>query len=187
MELLRGGAPVTLDFLNRASQAWVEQDYHRRRHSEIGCTPLERLLAGPDVSRPAPGMESLSLAFTRRITRNQRKSDGTVTVDGVRFEVPSHFRHLPRLTLRYASWDLGRLILMDPDSDAVLARLLPQDKEKNASGRRRSLERPVAAQPAARSAEGQQMPALLCKWLADYAATGLPPAYLPVKEVPDER
>jgi putative transposase len=111
-----------------------------------------------------------------------------VTVEGVRFEVPSHFRHLPRLTLRYASWDLGRLILMDPDSDALLARLLPQDKEKNASGRRRSLERPVATPPAAKSAgAGQEMPALLCQWLADYAATGLPPAYLPVPEVADAR
>jgi hypothetical protein len=26
------------------------------------------------------------------------------------------------------------------------------------------------------------MPALLSKWLADYAATGLPPAYLPKEE-----
>jgi hypothetical protein len=26
------------------------------------------------------------------------------------------------------------------------------------------------------------MPALLQKWLADYAATGLPPAYLPKEE-----
>ena len=188
MELLRGGAPLTLDFLNRASQAWVEQDYHRRLHSEIGCSPIERLLAGPDVSRPAPGMESLNLAFTRRITRNQRRSDGTVTVDGVRFEVPTRFRHLPRLTLRYAGWDLSRLILVDPDGDNLLARLLPQDKEKNASGRRRGLEQPAAAQPAAKPAEaGQDMPALLCQWLADYAATGLPPAYLPVKEDGDER
>ncbi len=187
MELLRGGAPLTLDFLNRVSQAWVEQDYHRRRHSEIGCSPIERLLAGPDVSRPAPGMDALKLAFTRRITRTQRKSDGTVTVEGVRFEVPSHFRHLPRLTLRYADWDLSRLILVDPDKDHLLARLLPQDKEKNASGRRRSLAQPAAAPPAKPAGSGQEMPALLSKWMADYAATGLPPAYLLVQEGRDER
>lgn len=188
MELLRGGAPLTLDFLNRASQAWVEQDYHRRRHSEIGCPPIERLLSGPEVSRPAPGMESLNLAFTRRITRNQRRSDGTITVEGVRFEVPSRFRHLPRLTLRYAGWDLSRLILVDPDKDHLLARVLPQDKEKNASGRRRGLEQPAAVQFAAKPAgSAQERPALLCKWLADHAATGLPPAYLPVQEGPDER
>jgi hypothetical protein len=30
------------------------------------------------------------------------------------------------------------------------------------------------------------MPALLRKWLADYAATGLPPAYLPMEEISHE-
>jgi hypothetical protein len=78
------------------------------------------------------------------------------------------------------------MVLVDPDSGNPLARLLPQDKEKNASGRRRTLE-PVTAQPAQANASPEEMPALLRKWLADYAATGLPPAYLPVKEGPDER
>jgi len=32
----------------------------------------------------------------------------------------------------------------------------------------------------------QAMPALLRKWLADYAATGLPPAYLPMEEISHE-
>ena len=189
MELLRGTGPLRLEFLNNTTQAWVEQDYHRRSHSEIGCSPIERLLAGPEVSRPAPDMESLSLAFTRRITRKQRLSDGTVTVDGVRFEVPSRFGKLPRLTLRYAEWDLSRLILVDPDKGNPLARLLPQDKEKNASGRRRNLEPPAATQSTDKPAVAdQEMPALLRKWLADYAAMGLPPAYLPVRqEASDER
>ena len=186
MELLRGVTPLRLDFLNRTSQAWVEQDYHRRPHSEIGCPPIERLLAEAEVSRPAPDMESLNLAFTRQVTRTQRKSDATVTVEGVRFEVPSRFRHLPRLTLRHAGWDLSRLILVDPDRGNPLARLLPQDKEKNASGHRRTLE-PIAAQPAKVNISSDEMPALLRKWLADYAATGLPPAYLPVQEGHDER
>jgi transposase InsO family protein len=186
LELLRGVNPLRLDFLNNTSQAWVEQDYHRRTHGEIGCAPIERLIAETNVSRPAPDMESLTLAFTRQIARTQRKSDATVTVDGVRFEVPSRFRHLPRLTLRHASWDLSRLVLVDPDHGNPLARLLPQDKEKNASGRRKSLE-PVAVQPANEHTSSGEMPALLRKWLADYAATGLPPAYLPIKGDTDER
>ena len=186
MELLRGVNPLRLDFLNTTSQAWVEQDYHRRTHSEIGCSPLERLLAETNVSRPAPDLETLKLAFTRQITRRQRRSDATVTVDGVRFEVPSRFRHLPRLTLRYASWDLSRLLLVDPDRGTPLAQVLPQDKEKNASGRRRCLE-PVATLPTPASAPAEDMPALLRQWLADYAATGLPPAYLPVTEGSHER
>ena len=186
MELLRGGEPLRLEFLNRASQAWVEQDYHRRIHSEIGCTPLERLLAGPEVSRPAPQLESLRFVFTRELTRSQRRSDATVTVDGVRFEVPSRFRHLPRLTLRYASWDRSRLVLVDPDRGTKLALLLPQDKERNACGHRKSLE-PIASPPLKAPVAGTQLPALVRKWLADYAATGIPPAYLPKEEDQHDR
>jgi hypothetical protein len=104
----------------------------------------------------------------------------------VRFEVPSRFRCLSRLTLRHAGWDLSRLVLVDPDRGNHLAYLLPQDKEKNASGQRRTLE-PMEAQPAASKVSVGEIPALLRKWLADYAATGLPPAYLAVQEVPDER
>jgi hypothetical protein len=181
LELLRGVEPLRLEFLNRTTQAWVEQDYHRRRHSEIGCPPIEHLLAGPEVARPAPDLEALRRAFTRQVTRTQRRSDATVTVDGVRFEVPTRLRHLPRLSLRYASWDRSRLLLVDPHSGESLAHLLPQDKQKNASGKRRALE-PVATAPAASAGAGRELPALVRKWLADYAATGLPPAYLPTEE-----
>ncbi len=181
LELLRKVEPLRLEFLNRSTQAWVEQDYHRRRHSEIHCPPIEHLLAGPDVSRPAPDLEALRVAFTRSVTRIQRRSDATVTVDGVRFEVPSRFRHLPRLTLRYANWDPSRLLLVDPTRGDPLAHLLPQDKQKNASGHRRTLA-PVAAPLATPGVSGNPIPALMRKWLADYAATGLPPAYLPTDE-----
>ena len=182
IELLRGVEPLRLEFLNRTTQAWVEQDYHRRRHSEIGCPPIEHLLAGPEVSRAAPDMDALRRAFTRQVSRTQRHSDATVTVDGVRFEVPSRFRHLPKLTLRYASWDRSRLLLVDPRTGEPLAHLLPQDKQKNASGHRRALEPVATPQTTTAAATGSELPALVRKWLADYAATGLPPAYLPTAE-----
>jgi putative transposase len=181
LELLRGGEPLRLAFLNQAAQAWVEQDYHRRIHREIQTTPLERMLAGPEVSRPAPSLETLHLAFSRTVSRSQRRSDGTVSVEGIRYEVPSRFRHLSRLTLRYAGWDLSRLVLVDPQSGAPLARLLPLDKEQNASGRRRNLE-PVEPSSPVAPATGD-LPALLRRWLTDHAATGLPPAYFPKEEL----
>jgi hypothetical protein len=184
LELLRGVEPLRLDFLNHAAQAWVEQDYHRRVHREIGQTPLERFLAGPDVGRPAPVLDTLRLAFTRRVSRSQRKSDATVTVDGTRYEVPSRFRHLTRLTLGYPGWNKSQLLLMDPKTGQPLARLLPQDKLKNASGFRRSLEPVgVAAVSPTPTVTPEPMPALLHQWIADYAATGLPPAYQPKEEL----
>lgn len=184
MELLRGTEPLTLTELNHLSQAWVEQDYHRRTHSEIKTSPLSRMLAGPSVVRPSLALEALQLAFTRKVCRNQRRSDGTVTVDGVRFELPSRYRTLTRVKLRYTSWDMSSLTLMDTAGDTVLAKLLPQDKQKNANGLRRCHEA-VSPLPVETS-EHKPLPALVSKWLAEYAATGLPPAFLTNQEDFDE-
>jgi hypothetical protein len=76
------------------------------------------------------------------------------------------------------------MTLVDPKTGGPLARLLPQDKAKNASGLRRSIE-PQETTLAVNLTSDQ--PALLQKWLADYAATGLPPAYLPKEEYDHDR
>jgi putative transposase len=70
------------------------------------------------------------------LLRLQRRSDGAVSLAGQRFEIPSRYRHLGTVSLRYARWDLTPL----PPSG---------------------------------------MAPLLAQCIADYAATGLPPAYLP--------
>ena len=51
--MLEGVADLTLAMLNEATQAWVEPDYNRKHHSEIGEAPLDRFLRGPSVIRPA--------------------------------------------------------------------------------------------------------------------------------------
>lgn len=185
MELLRGIENLKLPFVNQAAQAWVEQDYHRRCHSEIKTTPMLRMLNGHSVARPAPETDFLRLAFTRRIQRTPRRSDATVTVDGIRYELPVRFAHLRSVILRSPGWDKSFMTLVDPKTDAPLARLLPQDKVKNASGRRRTIQPDHHAASTAHCLD-DPMPALLRKWLADYAATGLPPAYLPKEELSDE-
>jgi transposase InsO family protein len=186
LELLRGVQELSLRFVNQAAQAWVEQDYHRNRHREIHTSPLERMLRGPDVSRAAPDRDLMQLAFTRRIQRTPRRSDATVVVDGVRYELPVRFAHLRTVILRAPGWDKSYMTLVDAHTEAPLARLLPQDKTKNASGRRRAIDAqndtPVHGNPSA----DELLPALLRKWLSDYAATGLPPAYLPKEECDHE-
>ncbi len=54
---------LTLAVLNEATQAWVEHDYNRKLHSEIGEAPITRFLAGPEVTRPCPGSDALRLAW----------------------------------------------------------------------------------------------------------------------------
>jgi transposase InsO family protein len=171
---------LTLAFLNEATQAWSEHEYNARTHSETGETPLARFLAGPAVTRPCPGSDALRLAFTRSDTRTQRKSDGTIVIEGRRFEVPNRYRHLARIEVRYAGWDLGRVNLADERTGAVLARLYPQDKTENASGLRRSLEPLASAADATPPAlPTPALPPLLERLLDKQSSTGLPPAYLP--------
>jgi transposase InsO family protein len=181
MQMLEGARDLTLAELNQATQAWVEMEYHRTVHSETHQTPLARYLAGPDAGRPCPGSEDLRRAFLAEVRRTQRRSDGTLAIEGVRFEVPNRYRTLRRVSVRYASWDLSRAYLLDPHSGAILCPLYPVDRERNADGQRRRLEPPAISEAPPPSGVAP----LLRKLLARYAATGLPPAYLPQPE-PDE-
>jgi len=177
LAMLEGHRELTLALLNEATQAWVELEYNRELHSELGEAPLARFLAGPDVTRPSPSSDALRLAFMAEERRTQRRSDGTVSIEGRRFEVPSRYRHLERVAVRYASWDLSRVHLVDDRTSAVLCQLFPLDRARNADGVRRTLE-PLVDVPTPSMAEPGIAP-LLKKLMADYAATGLPPAYLP--------
>ena len=183
MAMLEGCRELTLERLNEATQAWVEGEYHQTLHSELGTSPLRRYLAGPEVGRPSPSSDALRRAFRAKVPRQQRRSDGTVSLEGRRFEIPSRYRHLGRLWVRYARWDLSRVDLVDEHTGAILCALYPLDKIRNAEGQRRRLA-PVAAAEAEAldptSAPAAELAPLLRKLMADYAATGLPPAYLPL-------
>jgi putative transposase len=100
-------------------------------------SPVTKMLSEPSVARPCPDSDTLRRAFRVCETRSQRKSDGTISVEGAAstrqtqnapmayavrasrsrayprrrrsFEVPSRLRHLERLTVRYARWDLSSL------------------------------------------------------------------------------
>ena len=110
-------------------------------------------------------------------------------IDARRFEVPSRYRHLRDLTVRYASWDLSQVHLIDERSGHVLCRLYPQDKQRNASGLRAPLEPLVSGavkmgESPADAAPVRTVAPLLEKLLTQQTATGLQPAYLPKDEQP---
>ena len=176
LPMLEGEHALTLDLLNVATQAWVEHEYHRKHHSEIDETPLERYLRGPSVGRDSPGSEELRRCFRTEISRMQRRSDGTATVEGVRFELPSAYRTLIQLRLRVARWDLSSVDLVDPRSGNHLASLFPIDKVRNAERVRRVV-RPIG-EPDDRQRPSGIAPHLRAL-MTEYAATGLPPAFIP--------
>lgn len=183
MAMLDGEAQLTLQLLNEATIAWVEFEYHRKIHTELSCTPLERYLQGPDVGRACPDTSELRHAFCMQGKRKQRKSDGTFSLEGKRFEVPSQYRHLEVLHVHYARWNLTSVALIDPHSNTRLITLHPQDKSANAAATRRTLRKPNDSDTKAAVTTPGIAP-LLKELMAEYAATGLPPAYLPVNHFP---
>jgi putative transposase len=184
MAMLEHVADLSLAGLNEATLAWVEHEYNRKIHSETGEAPIRRFLQGPSVMRPSPDSAALRLAFTRTQTRTQRKSDGTLVIGGRRFEVPDRYRHLNELEVRYASWDLSHVHLVEQRTGSVLCRLFPQNKAQNASGLRRTRDPDTKEPPAA--APPTDIPPLLKKLMKDQSDCGLPLAYLPKDERPKE-
>ena len=180
LAMLQGIDSLSLAQLNEATQAWVQKDYNNRLHREIGATPTARFLESP--RRECPSGETLRRAFRTGAMRRQRHTDGTLSLGGVRFEVPSQYRHMRKLHLRYASWDLSTIALVDPSHGTWLCALYPLDKSANADGERRQV-RPVETDVATTTGE---IAPLLKQLLDDAAATGLPPAFLPTNEDTDD-
>jgi transposase InsO family protein len=180
LKMLDGVAELTLDRLNEVTCAWVEMECNRAPHREISSSPVERFTHAPDVLRDSPSSESLRDAFRLQTKRTQRNTDGTISLEGVRFEIPARFHHFHQLTVRYARWNLRRVDLVDERNGTILAPIYPLDKSANADGRRALVEPDGVAVPpenGLRTADG--LPPLLRKILQEYSATGLPPAYLP--------
>jgi transposase InsO family protein len=176
MNMLSNVEDLKLDFLNQATQAWVEMEYNKKNHDGISTSPIEKFIGIKNVARPSPSAERLRFFFTSHVTRRQRRSDGTLQIDGVRYEVPSRFRHIHKLNLRYQTWDLSCAYIVDEKTGDLLARITPEDKQENASGKRRTLEpffEPV------RCPSEDPVPPLLKQLLEEFSATGLPAAYIP--------
>jgi putative transposase len=89
--------------------------------------------------------------------------------------------------IRYARWDLSRVDVVDPRHGTLLAPLYPLDRAANADGRRAVVEPANAHVATADRPQTNTLPPLLQKILADYSATGLPPAYLPQRTLNQEQ
>ena len=183
MAMLEDVDALTLKMLNDATVAWVEQDYNRRQHRELGTTPYKRLAESTDASRPCPGSDELKAAFRIVRERTLRRSDGTVSVEGIRYQVPQPWRHLRTLWVRYARWNLSSVDLVDGRSGERLCTLYPLDRRGNADGVRRPTS-PGGGDGGGDAGAGE-LPPLLQGMLDAQAATGLPPAWVPHNQAPD--
>lgn len=184
LEMLERLPKLTLKFLNEATQAWAEIEYNHAEHREIKSAPRQRFAESPDVLRGSPSSDALRDAFRLQASRRQRQSDGTISLEGVRFEIPARYRHFRDVVVRYARWDLGRVDLVDPHSGTTLSPVYPLDRCANADSRRAKLDpndapTPDEDDPSDSPSTDTELPPLLKKILREYSATGMPPAYLP--------
>jgi len=187
---------LTLDVLNTVTQAWVEQDYHVKIHSEINEKPLDRFFNSKHVLRDAPKYEELKCSFRMHTTRKIRKTDSTLTLDGVRFQIPKCYSHMDNLLLRYARWDLGEAEIVCPDTRKSLCVILPLDKIANSSGARQqestSLLKKTESSPEPQTTldlATDQLPPLLAHCLREHTAQFPLKGYIPLqttKEKNDE-
>jgi putative transposase len=182
---------ITLEILNEMTQAWVEQDYHKRVHSEIKETPLKRFLESKNVLRPAPSLSEIRKAFRTTARRTLRKTDSTITLDGVRFQVPSIYSHLQELTVRYARWDLGEAELVNEDTRRSVTTLYPVDKLSNSQGNRAPKTEELPAPVKVNEDEEildlkrDHLAPLIARCLRDHAREFPLPTHIPLSEKKD--
>ena len=174
MSMLEGQENLTFKTLNDITQAWVELDYNRGHHKEIECTPVERHSTSQSVYRDCPSGEELKQAFRMQIKRKVRRGDGTVSIDGIRYEIPAPYHKLENVTAHYARWNMANIHLVDERSLEPIAKILPLDKSVNSEGQRRILE----SNQSLPSEKITGLPPLLEKYISDFAATGLAMPYL---------
>ena len=133
MSMLHNVRNLTLAELNTLTQIWVEQDYHRSVHSELKATPLHVFMNHKSVLRDPPSQDELKKAFRISITRKQRMTDHTLTIDGVRYQVPQAYWGQVDIRVAYARWDLSSVDILNDETGRPIATMRPVDKLRNAT------------------------------------------------------
>jgi transposase InsO family protein len=150
--MLSKAHPMTLEFLNEASVAWQEHDYNSKVHSETKAVPRDLWFSSENVARrSSPDADALRRAFRRRATRKQRHEDHTISLEGIRYQLPDLVWSKDTITVAYATWNRDLVTIIDPETEAELADIFPVDRIEN--GRRRRTPEAVTTEEA--SSESQ--------------------------------
>ena len=124
MAMLEGVGELTLELLNTATRAWVEQEYQRSVHSAKSAAPTRALPRRPRCRARMPRQRGAASGLPPGGSRRQRRSDGTVASKASASRSPA-IAHLERVHLRYARWDLCGVDLVDARRGNILCALYP--------------------------------------------------------------
>lgn len=78
---------ASLDELNQLFWKWLKDDYHRRAHSSLGMSPLDKYLSQVKAVRVVEDPEAVWRLFMKRELRRVN-NDGAISLAGKTFEVP---------------------------------------------------------------------------------------------------
>jgi len=113
---VRAGEILTLDRLNHALAAWLEQSYHQQPHSETGQPPLDRYHQGRRFTRHVNLQEVLKY-FLRRQRRKVHPDFSDVQLKGLFFQVDPR-RRGDWVEVRYDPFgSLETVLLYSPDGE----------------------------------------------------------------------
>ena len=76
--------------MNRFFGEWLEKEYHRKKHSALDMTPLDKYLSQMSRVKMVEDPVSLKVLFLKRDKRAV-KHDGTISLQKKLFEVPPEF------------------------------------------------------------------------------------------------
>lgn len=105
-QFLAVNTTTTLDQINISFHKWLE-GYHRRRHSSLDCSPLQKRLTGSSVCQPVPEVTNIEDLFMME-RRCRVYKDGTIRLFKQIYEIidpPSS----NRVTVYYMPWDLSHV------------------------------------------------------------------------------
>jgi transposase InsO family protein len=125
---------LTIQEINDRLDDWLENDYHRRLHSSLGETPLERYFRSLASIRPRRvSRAELDRVFYRTLQRTVRR-DSTVSIQRILWEVPPRLIGR-RVEIRHPEGRPHELYLFENNQPA--ARLHRVDAAQNATSPRR--------------------------------------------------
>lgn len=119
--LLRERMPADLAQLNALFLTWLEEQYHRRVHSSLNMTPLDKYLSQMSRVKMVEDPASLKLLFLKRDYRKVRH-DGTISLHNHLFEVPPVYTG-QRIELRYDE-ELKQVLIFENGCQKGQARLV---------------------------------------------------------------
>lgn len=118
--LLKDKPCSTIDELNRRFWIWLEEDYHRKEHSALGMSPLDKYLSQSSSVTTIDNPKEIEEVFWFREMRKV-SSVSTVSLNKIVFEVPPQFIG-QRVELRYDSQKLENVYVFHDGKKVVRAK-----------------------------------------------------------------